>query len=83
MPDRSKEQADPASDADELFTGRVPILKALEKLRLRLLDLTLHTFDAEQSRLVKTYLKGLRPEPDREYLPLQMPPAAAPAKVAD
>lgn len=42
MPDRSKEQADPASEADELFTGRVPILKALEKLRLRLLDLTLH-----------------------------------------
>lgn len=40
------------------------------------------TFDAEQSRLVKTYAKGLRPEPDREYLPLQSPPAAAPAKVA-
>jgi len=34
------------------------------------------TFDAGQSRLVKTYLKGLRPEPDREYLPLQPPPAA-------
>jgi hypothetical protein len=31
------------------------------------------TFDAEQSRLVKTYAKGLRPEPDREYLPLQSP----------
>jgi hypothetical protein len=31
------------------------------------------TFDAEQSRLVKTYAKGLRPEPDREYLPLQQP----------
>lgn len=29
------------------------------------------TFDAEQSRLVKTYAKGLRPEPDREYLLLQ------------
>jgi len=36
------------------------------------------TFDAEQSRLVKTYAKGLRPEPDQEYLPLQMQPAAAP-----
>jgi hypothetical protein len=42
MPDRLKEQADPGSEADELFTGRVPILIALEKLRLRLLDLTLH-----------------------------------------
>jgi hypothetical protein len=31
------------------------------------------TFDAEQSRLVKTYAKGLRPEPDREYLLLQQP----------
>lgn len=31
------------------------------------------TFDAEQSRLVKTYAKGLQPEPDREYLPLQLP----------
>ena len=40
------------------------------------------TFDAEQSRLVKTYAKRLRPEPDREYLPLQSPPAAALAKVA-
>ncbi|KAF0166088.1 MAG: hypothetical protein FD157_707 [Rhodocyclaceae bacterium] len=33
------------------------------------------TFDAEQSRLVKTYAKGLRPEPDREYLALSSPPA--------
>lgn len=41
------------------------------------------TFDAEHSRLVKTYAKGLRPEPDREYLPLQTPPEAAPAKAAD
>jgi hypothetical protein len=29
------------------------------------------TFDAAQSQLVKTYAKGLRLEPDREYLPLQ------------
>jgi hypothetical protein len=29
------------------------------------------TFDAEQSRLIKTYAKGLRPEPDREFLQLQ------------
>lgn len=29
------------------------------------------TFDAEQSRLIKTYAKGLKPEPDREFLPLQ------------
>lgn len=36
------------------------------------------TFDPEQSRLVKTYLKGLRSEPEREYLPLQPPPAVAP-----
>jgi hypothetical protein len=34
------------------------------------------TFDAEQSRLVKTYAKGLRTEPVREYLPLQSPPVA-------
>lgn len=34
------------------------------------------TFDAEQSQIVKTYAKGLRPEPDREHLPLQSPPAA-------
>lgn len=33
------------------------------------------TFDTEQSRLVKTYLKGLRPEPDREYLLLESPTA--------
>lgn len=41
------------------------------------------TFDAEHSRLVKTYAKGLRPEQDRENLPLQTPPKAAPAKAAD
>jgi hypothetical protein len=35
------------------------------------------TFDYEQSRLVKTYAKGLRPEPHREYLPLQARPVAA------
>lgn len=34
------------------------------------------TFDAEQSRLVKTYAKGLKPEPAREYLQLQAPSAA-------
>lgn len=32
------------------------------------------TFDAAHSQLVKTYAKGLRPEPDREYLALQSPP---------
>ncbi|NOX91762.1 MAG: hypothetical protein GXP18_04730, partial [Gammaproteobacteria bacterium] len=31
------------------------------------------TFDAKKSRLVKTYAKGLQPEPAREYLPLQSP----------
>lgn len=31
------------------------------------------TFDAEQLRLVKTYAKGLKPEPHREYLSLQSP----------
>lgn len=34
------------------------------------------TFDAEQFRLIKTYAKGLQPEPDREYLSLQKPPVA-------
>jgi hypothetical protein len=29
-------------ETDDLFTGRVPILEALKKLRLRLLDLTRH-----------------------------------------
>lgn len=33
------------------------------------------TFDAEHSRLVKTYSKGLNPEPDREHLPLLAPPS--------
>ena len=41
------------------------------------------TFDTEHLRLVKTYAKWLRPEPDREYLPLQTLPDAAPAKAAD
>lgn len=31
------------------------------------------SFDAERSRLVKTYLKGLSPEPNREYLQLIEP----------
>lgn len=31
------------------------------------------TFDAAQSRLIKTYTKGLKPEPDKEYLQLQFP----------
>lgn len=35
------------------------------------------TFDAAHSRLVKTYLAGLRPEPDREYLPLLPAPSSA------
>lgn len=33
------------------------------------------TFDAGHSRLVKTYAKGLKSEPGREYLPLLAPPA--------
>ncbi len=33
-------QVAPAPEADDLYSGRVPILKALETLRLRLLDLT-------------------------------------------
>ncbi len=35
------------------------------------------TFDAENTRLVKTYAKGWKPEPDKEYLPLLAPPAEA------
>jgi hypothetical protein len=35
------------------------------------------TFDAENCRLVKTYAKGLRPDPDREYLELDPPAKAA------
>jgi len=34
------------------------------------------TFDVEESRLVKTYAKGLRPEPDRKYLSLHSASAA-------
>ena len=41
MPNQT-EQVNQAPEADDLFTGRVPILRALEKLRLRLLDLTFH-----------------------------------------
>ena len=33
------------------------------------------TFDAEKSQLVKTYAKWLGHEPNRDYLPLQSPPA--------
>jgi hypothetical protein len=36
------------------------------------------TFDAEKERLVKTYAKGLEPEPHREYLDLQKLIAAVP-----
>lgn len=35
------------------------------------------TFDAKHLRLVKTYAKTLKPEPDREYLPLIVPSAKA------
>lgn len=41
MPNQN-EQANQSSEAEDLFSGRVPILKALEKMRLRLLDLTMH-----------------------------------------
>ena len=40
MPDQPTDQPDEEPENDDLFTGRVPILQALEKLRLRLLDLT-------------------------------------------
>ena len=40
MSNQPTDQPDANPEADDLFTGRVPILKALEKLRLRLLDLT-------------------------------------------
>ncbi len=40
MPNQPTDQPDANPEADDLFTGRVPILKALEQLRLRLLDLT-------------------------------------------
>ena len=40
MPNQPIDQPDADPEADDLFTGRVPILKALEQLRLRLLDLT-------------------------------------------
>lgn len=40
MPDQPTDQPDADPEADDLFNGRLPILKALEKLRLRLLDLT-------------------------------------------
>ena len=40
MSNQPIDQPDADPEADDLFTGRVPILKALEQLRLRLLDLT-------------------------------------------
>lgn len=40
MPNQPTNQPDADPEADDLFTGQVPILQALEKLRLRLLDLT-------------------------------------------
>jgi len=42
MPHQQTGQINSDSETDDLFTGRLPILEALEKLRLRLLDLTLH-----------------------------------------
>jgi hypothetical protein len=41
------------------------------------------TFDPEKSQLVKTYLAGLRPEPDREYLSLDSPPPPLAAPVGE
>jgi hypothetical protein len=40
MPDQPTDLPDADPEAEDLFAGRVPILQALEKLRLRLLDLT-------------------------------------------
>ena len=40
MPNQPPDPPDANPEPDDLFTGRVPILKALEQLRLRLLDLT-------------------------------------------
>jgi hypothetical protein len=42
MSDQQTGQINPAIETDDLFTGRLPIIEALEKLRLRLLDLTFH-----------------------------------------
>jgi hypothetical protein len=52
----------------------------LRKANLEIADACLIggiTFDAENARLVKTYAKGLKPEPDKEYLPLLAPPTEA------
>lgn len=40
MPDQPTDPPAADHEADDLFTGRVPILEALKQLRLRLLDLT-------------------------------------------
>lgn len=40
MPDQQRGQISPISETDDVFTGRLSILEALEKLRLRLLELT-------------------------------------------
>lgn len=40
MPNQPNNQPNADPEADDLFNGRVPIIEALEKLRLRLLDLT-------------------------------------------
>lgn len=39
-PYQQKETSNPTSETDDLFTGSLPILEALKKLRLRLLELT-------------------------------------------
>jgi hypothetical protein len=41
------------------------------------------SFDAENKRLVKTYVEGLRSEPPRDYLPLEEPTLAIPATEED
>lgn len=61
---------------------KVAVLTLTQRIFLRLREINVEiadacligsiTFDAEQSRIIKTYAKGLSPEPDREFLPLQL-----------
>ena len=89
MPNQD-EQADQSAQAEDLFSGRLPILKALEKMRLRLLDLTMHNrllnfkhspgkciqfVDAQPNLVFRRFMEGS----DRKItlLPIPEPPRSA------
>jgi very-short-patch-repair endonuclease len=89
MPDQPTDQPEADPEADDLFAGRIPILQALEKLRLRLLDLTrrnrLLNFKHSSGKCIQfveaqpdSVFRGLMEGTDRKIvlLPIPEPPRA-------